>query len=144
MSSRIERKIEEIQRLLDNLAAEASRGTSLIVEGKRDVETLKKLKITGDIVSAKTSGKTFLDVIREVEERNVNEVILLMDFDNRGREWTKRLTQHLERAKVKPNLVFWKKLSGLVGRDVKDIEGLSAYIQTLKRKIGKNILNEEQ
>jgi len=40
-------------------------------------------------------------------------------------------------------LVFWRRLMSLVGRDVKDIEGLSSYIQTLKRRIGKDIFNVE-
>jgi len=97
--------------------------------------------VNGDIISAKTSGKAFSDVLREIEERGKNEVILLLDFDERGREWVNRLARNLERMKIKPNLVFWKKLSSLVGRDVKDIEGLSSYIQTLKRRIGKNISN---
>jgi 2,5-diamino-6-(ribosylamino)-4(3H)-pyrimidinone 5'-phosphate reductase len=141
MSASLERRLEKIQHLLDNLVAELSRGTPLIVEGQKDVETLKRLEVMGDIISAKTSGKGFLDVIREVEKRGKSEVILLMDFDKRGREWTKRLARNLESMKIKPNLVFWKELSSLVGRDVKDIEGLSTYLETLKRRIGKNILN---
>jgi hypothetical protein len=34
--------------------------------------------------------------------------------------------------KITPNLVFWRRLKGLVGRDVKDIEGLASYLETLK------------
>ena len=144
MSASLERRFEEIKHLLENLVVELSRGTPMIVEGKKDAKALKKLEVTGDIICAKTSGRTFLDVLREVEMRGKSEVILLMDFDSRGREWTRRFASDFERMKIKPNLVFWKRLSGLVGRDVKDIEGLSSYIQTLKRKIGKDILDVEQ
>ena len=144
MSTSVERRLEEIQRLLDNLTIELSRGTPIIVEGKKDAKALKELKISGETIYAKTSGKTFLDVVREIEETRKNEVILLMDFDSRGREWTRRLADYLERMKVRPNLVFWRRLSSLVGRDIEEIEGLSAYIQTLKRKIGRNILDMEQ
>jgi 5S rRNA maturation endonuclease (ribonuclease M5) len=143
MSAALERKLEEIQKLLDDLSKELSKGTPAIVEGKKDVEALRKLEETGDIITAKTSGRTFLDVLGEVGSRGKNEVILLLDFDERGREWTARLTRDLEGMKVKPNLVFWRRLSSLVGRDVKDIEGLSSYIQTLRERIGKNILNME-
>ncbi|NIM44296.1 MAG: toprim domain-containing protein, partial [Nitrososphaeria archaeon] len=128
------------RRLLDKLAADVSRGTPVIVEGKKDARALKELGVAGDIIYAKTSGKTFLDVLGEVEKREKNEVILLMDFDRRGKRWTRRLAKHLERMKIKPNLVFWRGLSSLVGGDVKDIEGLSTYFRTLETKIGKNIL----
>jgi len=143
MSTGLERKLEKILLLLDKLAAESAGGTPILVEGKKDVETLRKLEITGDIISAKASGKTFLDVLSEVEERGKDEVILMMDFDKRGREWIKRLAEDLERMRIKPNLVFWKELSSLVGRDVKDIEGLSTYMETLKRKTGKNLFDDQ-
>jgi hypothetical protein len=42
----------------------------------------------------------------------------------------------LEKTKIKPNLTFWNQLYGLVGRDLKDIEGLPAYLETLKKRIG--------
>jgi len=144
MSASLERRLEKIQRLLDNLIVQLSIGTPMLVEGKKDAEALKKLEVSGDIICAKTSGKTFLDVLREVEERGKDEIILLMDFDRRGRQLTRHLTDDLERMKIKPNLVFWRRLSSLVGRDVKDIEGLSTYIQTLKNRIGRNILDAEQ
>jgi len=92
--------------------------------------------VKGKIISAKTGGKSFLDVISEVEKSGAREVILLLDFDRRGKELTKRLKQDLEKAKIKPNLTFWIKISGLVGKEVKDIEGLATYMETLKRKIG--------
>lgn len=142
MSAGLERKMEKIRRLLDNLVIELSRGTPMIVEGKKDVEALRKLEVTGDIIPAKASGRTFLDVLSEIEKRGKNEVILMMDFDKRGREWTKRLVQNFEIMKIKPNVVFWKELSSLVERDVKDIESLSTYLQSLSRKLGKNILSE--
>jgi len=139
MSASLERKLEKIHCLLDNLVTESSRGIPVVVEGEKDVETLRKLEVTCDVILAKASGKAFQDVLSEVEKRGKNEVILLVDFDKRGREWTKRLAQDLERMKIKPNLTFWRELSSLVGRDVKDIEGLSTYIQTLQRKMGRNI-----
>jgi 5S rRNA maturation endonuclease (ribonuclease M5) len=83
---------------------------------------------------AKTSGKSFLDVLSEIEKTGKPEIILLFDFDRRGKEWTQRLASCLEGLKITPNLVFWRMLLGLVGRDVKDIEGLASYLETLKNK----------
>ena len=131
-------------RVLKNLAEKMSQGALVIVEGRRDIESLKRLGATGKILAAKASGKSILDVLRYVETQKVREAILLMDFDRRGREWTMRLAKNLEAMKVKPNLTFWKQLLSLTGKDVKDVEGLARYIETLSEKIGKNILNIKQ
>jgi 5S rRNA maturation endonuclease (ribonuclease M5) len=137
MTGSQERKLEEMQHIIENLIAEATNGTPIIVEGLRDRESLERLEVKGDVISVKTSGKTLMDTLQEIEDRNKDEVILLMDFDRRGKEMTAHLIKNLEKSRIKTNLVFWKKLSGLVGRDVKDIEGLATYIQTLIKKIGK-------
>lgn len=105
------------------------------MEGKKDVESLRALGIEGNIIEAKTAGKALLDVISEVQECEAQEVILLLDFDRRGKEWTKRLKQYLEKTKTKPNVFFWEKLLTMAGHEVKDVEGLASYMETLKRKI---------
>jgi 5S rRNA maturation endonuclease (ribonuclease M5) len=141
MSGHLERKMEEMQHIIEDLIAEATNGTPIIVEGPRDRESLERLEVKGDVISVKTSGKTLLDTLQEIEDRNKDEVILLMDFDRRGKEMTARLIKNLEKSRIKTNLVFWKKLSSLVRRDVKDIEGLATYLQTLNKKIGKDASN---
>jgi len=136
LSTRLKEKEEKIRLVLECLAEESVKGKPIIVEGKKDIEALKMLGVEGKIISAKTGGKSLLDVISEVEKCEAQEVIALLDFDRRGKEWTKRLKHHLEKAKIKLNLKFWNELLGLVGKEVKDIEGLATYMETLKRKIG--------
>jgi len=136
LSSKLEKKMEKILQLLERLGKETANGVPIIVEGKNDVHALQKLDVKGDFILAKTSGKSFLDTLSEVEKKGKNEVILLMDFDKRGKEWTKRLTQHLEKMKIKPNSFFWRELLSLVGREVKDVEGLATYMETLRKKCG--------
>jgi len=139
LSTSLKKRVEKVLRLLDRLAKESAKGTPIIVEGRKDVNTLRDLAIKGDIISAKTSGRSLLDVLGEVEKRSKHEVILLMDFDRRGKEWTKHLTQHFEKMRIKPNLFFWRGLLSLVGRDVRDIEGLATYLENLKKKCGNRI-----
>ena len=136
MSTKSEKKLEKILKLLERLTTESAKGTPIIVEGRNDVNALHKLGLEGDIISAKSSGKSFLDVLSEVEGREKREIILLMDFDRHGKEWTNRLARRLEEMRINPNLLFWKNLLGLVGRDVKDIEGLATYLETLRKKVG--------
>ena len=135
MSARLKEKEEKILQVLERLAEESAKGIPIIVEGKKDVKALRALAIEGKIIEAKTSGKSMLDVISQVEEYGTQEVILLLDFDRRGREWTKRLKQHFEKAQIKPNILFWKKLLNIAGHEVKDVEGLTSYMETLKRRI---------
>jgi len=134
LSTRLKDKEEKILQILDRLAEESAKGKPIIVEGKKDIETLRTFNIEGKIISAKSGGKSLLDVVSEVEKDKAAEIILLLDFDRRGREWTKRLKQHLESARIIPNTTLWSGLFALVRREVKDIESLTAYMETLKKK----------
>jgi 5S rRNA maturation endonuclease (ribonuclease M5) len=136
LSTRLKEKEEKILKLLEKLAGEASKGKPVVVEGKKDVAALRALGVTGTILTLKTGGKSFLDAVSEIEKMGMPEVILFLDFDRRGREGTKRLKQSLERAKIKPNIKLWRALSALVGRDIQCIESLTAYLVTLRSKIG--------
>jgi len=137
VSSDMEDKLERVLHLLDDLASESARGIPILVEGRRDAEALKALEIRGEVIAVKTKSKNLLDQLSEVEERGKGEVVLLMDFDRRGKELMKYLTLCLEKMKIRPNTVFWRELSSLLRRDLKDIEGLPTYIRTLKGKAGK-------
>ena len=134
MSTKTEKRLEKIRKLLERLDKQSARGTPLVVEGRNDTQALNRLGINGDIILAKTSGKSFLDVLAEIEKKGRREVILLFDFDRSGKEWTSRMASCLEGMKITPNLVFWRMLLGLVGRDVKDIEGLATYLENQKNK----------
>lgn len=136
MLSSLQRKAEKLAQLLERLVAEATKSTLIVVEGRNDIEALKELTIQGNIISVKTAGRSFLDVLTEIEEQNVSKVILLLDFDRRGREWTKRLKQRLEEKRIKVDISFWNKLRALVRHDIKDVEGLPTYLKTLKKRIG--------
>ena len=136
MSTRLKDKEEKIQEILEALKAESANGTPIIVEGKKDVETLLALGVEGVLLAAKTGGKSFLDVVTEVEQMGIGEVILFLDFDRRGKEGTKKLKQSLERSGITPNITLWKELKGLLRRDIQCVESIAAYLQTLREKIG--------
>ena len=127
--------MEKIELLLKKLSEESERGKPIIVEGKKDSEALQTLGANGPILTLKTGGKSFLQTTEEIEAFGANEVILLLDFDRRGKEGTKRLQISLERGKVKVNLNFWRELHGLVGREVSCIESLPSYLVTTQQKV---------
>jgi 5S rRNA maturation endonuclease (ribonuclease M5) len=136
LSTRLKEKEEKILQILAALVNESAKGTPIVVEGKKDVEALRALGVKGTVVTAKTGGKSFLDVISELEQIGAVEVVLFLDFDRRGREGTKLFKQNLERAKIKPNDKFWHELSALIGKEIQCVESLTAYLETLRKKAG--------
>jgi len=135
LSTKLQKRMEKVQLLIEKLATDSAKGCLIIVEGQKDYRALRQLGINGKILTAKTSRKSFLDLTSEIEKNPSPQIILLLDFDRRGKELTKRLVQNLETVRIKMNINYWKELQALIGRDVKDIEGIPTYLQTLNRKL---------
>jgi 5S rRNA maturation endonuclease (ribonuclease M5) len=135
LSTKLKDKEEKIEKVVAKLIAESQKGIPILVEGKKDAETLKLLGVEGQVLTIKTGGKSFLDSVAEIEQSGVRRVILLLDFDRRGQEGTSRLVREFERLRIKVNVRFWGELKGLVGRDIQCIESLPSYLVTLKNKI---------
>jgi 5S rRNA maturation endonuclease (ribonuclease M5) len=136
---RLKEKGEKINEVLSVLVEESAKGTQILVEGKKDSKTLRALGVQGPIVTVKTGGKSFLDIVTELEEKKTKEVVLLLDFDRRGKQGTNRLRHSLERAGIKVDLEFWLVLLGSVGKDVQCVEGLTAYMTNLKMRMGNSL-----
>jgi 5S rRNA maturation endonuclease (ribonuclease M5) len=130
---RLKEKEEKIYKVLSALSEESGKGTIILAEGRKDVEALRALGVEGPIVTIKTGGKSFLDIISEIEAKT-SKVILFLDFDRRGKQGTNRLRHGLESAGIKVDLKFWLDLLKSVGKDVQCIEGLNAYLENLKIK----------
>jgi 5S rRNA maturation endonuclease (ribonuclease M5) len=135
LSKHLQDKLERIEQIITNLNEESAKGKPIVVEGKKDAQTLRDLAISGIIITVKTAGKSFLEATIEIEQLAPREVILLLDFDRRGLEGTKRLQENLERISIKANVTFWRELRGLTGHEMQCIESLLSYLQTLRKKI---------
>jgi 5S rRNA maturation endonuclease (ribonuclease M5) len=135
LSTRLQERVEKIQEIIAKLAEESAKGKPIIVEGKKDAEALRELGVAGAVVTVKTGGKSFLEATAEIEAQAAREVVLLLDYDRRGREGTRLLQQSLERARIKVNLRFWRDLHSLVGREVQCIESLPNYLKTTEQKL---------
>jgi 5S rRNA maturation endonuclease (ribonuclease M5) len=134
MSSRLKDRLEKIEEIVTKLTEEAAKGKPIVVEGRKDAQALARLGVNGKILTLKTGGKSFLEAAQQIEAFGAGEVVLLLDYDRRGREGTRRLQQDLERVRVKVNVRWWRELHGLIGREVQCIEGLPGYLGTLKAK----------
>jgi 5S rRNA maturation endonuclease (ribonuclease M5) len=138
LSTRLKEKEEKILEILQHLAEASTNGALIIVEGKKDVCTLRKFGVEGEIITAKTGGKSLLDVVYETSKKGRREVILLLDHDRRGKQLTSMLKQRFERQNITSNTIFWSELFKFVGKEVKDIEGLASYMETLNSKVSGN------
>ena len=120
--------IEEIfLQVLDELREE-NLEHPIMVEGSNDLKSLRNLGFTGEIILLNT-GKT-MDAMSGQISLKYREVILLMDWDRKGRFLMNKLKSLLESMDVKVNTSFWKKL-GKFSKDLFYVESLDTYVKKL-------------
>ena len=129
-------KQERIRKVLAALAEESAKDTPIVVEGKKDVEALRGFDVEGVVITVKTGGKSYLEVVTEIENSGVENIVLFLDFDRRGVEGTKLLKRHFEQAKIKVDLSYWNTLKTLIGKELQCVEGLPVYMKNLSIKTG--------
>jgi 5S rRNA maturation endonuclease (ribonuclease M5) len=121
--------LEEIEKTLSELREE-NETVTIIVEGEKDVDALRKLGITGNIVRFNTgmSIPNFCDMI----SKKYDSIILLTDWDRKGGFLCSMLKRNLE-CRVLCITKYRKKLAK--NSMTKTIEGLPSWIETLKQRI---------
>ena len=129
------RKLESLQKIFQKLVKKSDK-TIIIVEGKKDYLSLRKLGVKGKILCVKKSEKILFDILDQVQEK---EVVLLVDFDEYGRTLATSVTRYLEKKRIKVNSIFWTRIGTLLKKDVKNIEGIPSYLEKLKNSL--NISN---
>jgi len=98
----------------------------IIVEGKRDVESLEKLGVEGTfIIIAKTPVYLIAD---ELVRKRVKEVILLTDFDRRGRMLAKAIIEEFRHRGIKVNTKIRHEIFIYTNSGIRDIESLFSYV----------------
>jgi len=137
----LKEKEENIAQVLTELVEESAKGTPVLVEGKKDAEALRILGVEGPILTVKTGGKSFFEIATELENSRTLKIILLLDFDRRGKQGTNRLRQYMERSGMEVNLNVWRALLRLVGRDVQCVEGITTYLENLRLNLAANSKN---
>ena len=137
----LKEKEENIAQVLTELVEESAKGTPVLVEGKKDAEAIRILGVEGPILTVKTGGKSFFEIATGLENSRTLKVILLLDFDRRGKQGTNRLRQYMERSGMEVNLNVWRALLRLVGKDVQCVEGITTYLENLRLNLAANSKN---
>jgi len=122
-------RLERLQKLIDRIAFESEKGAVIVVEGQRDQDSLRELGITGRVVCVQSSRRNAIEFAEEL--RDVQDVIVLTDFDRQGVFLAKRLQRVFNSQKVPADLAIWRELRRLARSDIRSIEELPRYQQRL-------------
>jgi len=127
-------RLERFQQLIEQVAFESSNGSTIIVEGKKDRQSLRKMGITGPIQCLQSSRQNAFGFV-EGALAQTKRIVILTDFDREGTSLAKKLTRILNGHGVHVNLVLWKSLRELTRSHVRSIEELPKYLERLQNKI---------
>lgn len=108
---------------------EKAKDLLLIVEGKKDFLSLKKLGFKNIFVINET-GKSIYEKIEEIELlAGKNKICILTDFDKKGKQLYLLLKSELGKRKVRLD----NTLRGILLKlDISHIEGLSNFIKNME------------
>jgi 5S rRNA maturation endonuclease (ribonuclease M5) len=127
------KRLERVEELLSELSEYSGRGAIIIVEGKRDILSLKRLGIEGDFeLATRYSLFNFSERIAELGR----EVIILTDWDRRGDLLAVKLSEYFESFGLRPELQIRNKLKLISQKEIKDVESLYNYVTRLRLKTG--------
>jgi 5S rRNA maturation endonuclease (ribonuclease M5) len=126
-----EERLEELTELIDELRMR-NETAPILVEGDKDIRSLRALGIEGEILSINT-GSSIFNFCEELS-RKYSEVVILTDWDRKGGHLCRVLKEDLESNDVKYDDRIRARLAYLSRRDVKDVEGLAKLIENLRRK----------
>ncbi|MGA3404864.1 MAG: toprim domain-containing protein [Candidatus Bathyarchaeia archaeon] len=126
-------RLERFRQLIERVAFESSNGSTIIVEGQKDRESLRKMGITGPIECLQSSRQSPVGFVESLGD--AKRIIVLTDFDREGISLAKKLSRTLIAHSLHVNLVLWKNLRELTRSDVRSIEELPKYLERLQNKI---------
>jgi 5S rRNA maturation endonuclease (ribonuclease M5) len=126
---------ENLLVILDQMISElreVNNALPIIVEGDRDEQSLRNLVFTGTILKLNI-GKSVFNFCEDLTR--YEEVIILVDWDRKGRELRDRLKNALTANGIIPNDSYWLGLRHLCGGEIQEVEYLYTYFENLKLKV---------
>ena len=120
-NSELQTRIEE---LFEELCL-ANEDMPIIVEGMNDEAALRKLGVSGEIIRLNT-GLSILNFCEKVAE-TYDEVIILTDWDEKGRQLFKKLKQNFKYTNVKTVKKYWRNFKRFCSKDIQEVEYLGKF-----------------
>jgi 5S rRNA maturation endonuclease (ribonuclease M5) len=126
--SDIKEKTKDFEAILEELKTE-NLDHPVLVEGVRDKDALMELGLEGEIFILH-SGKPLLAVCEGLAER-YSTVLLMLDWDRKGKHLTKTVKQYLTTLGVKPIDKYMNKIFSLAQKETKEVEALDRFYERL-------------
>jgi len=123
----------KLEELINELARKSINGSIIIVEGIKDVTSLRELGIGGEILTSSSTPDVDL-VDRIGRDNNTCDVIILTDNDRAGGNLEKSLTAKFSTWGVTPNTEFKKRIFSIVSREIYSIEELANLYKKAKKE----------
>lgn len=123
--------IERAERLRKVIEAlhEINQIIPVIVEGKKDASALRKLGLIGEIITLH-NGKSLYDFCTDIEDR-FHRVIILVDWDKKGKDINKTLSENLK-GHWEEFSSFRELLKLLCQKEISVIEGIPKLLDRLE------------
>lgn len=125
-------RLEMLEEFILELQALSDTGAIIVVEGRRDVESLRSLGIRGDIKLS--SQQPLLDFTEQLS-RSGKDIVLLTDWDRKGGMVARKIIDYLQAYGIMPNTDIRARIGFLVKKRIKDIESLSKYMGKLRYEL---------
>lgn len=128
-------KMDETERIFEELRSQSESGIPIIVEGRRDEMALRKLGVNGRIYCLKARGESRHDFLERLDDNG--DAIVLTDFDREGKKLETWLYKELSQRGIKSDLRLWSRIRSLARTEVRSVEELPSFVRSLQaRSIG--------
>ncbi len=122
-------RLERLEEIILELRELADNGAIIVVEGRKDADSLRSLEIKGEI---KLAAQLPLLEFTELLSKSGKHIILLTDWDKKGGIIGRKIIKHLLVYGIMPNTDIRGRLRALVKKRIKDVESLNNYILKLR------------
>lgn len=125
-------RLESIEEIILELQDLARSGAIVVVEGRRDMASLRSLGINGEIRLA--CQQPLLEFTERLSQSG-KEIILLTDWDRKGGMTARKIIDYLRAYGIMPNTDIRWRIGILVKKSIKDIESLDNYLNKLRYEL---------
>ena len=125
-------KMEQVERVFDELRTRSAAGVPIIVEGRRDEAALRRLGINGKIHCLKARGEPRNEFLDRID--GPGEAILLTDFDREGKELGTWLYKELSHRGIRIDYALWRRIRSLARTDAHAVEELPSFLRALEAR----------
>ena len=127
-----ELNLDILNKIILDLKKELITGSVILVEGKRDLESLTQLGLQQTIIKYSEMGER--RCLEYIERNRVQKIIVLTDFDEEGENILVRLEDKLENTGVKIDKQYRKKFFEAIKFYSNTIEGATVLSEDIKRR----------